>query len=438
MNILMLTNTYLPHIGGVARSVSGLVEGLMQRGHRVLVIAPEFPGAEETEGHVFRVAALQQFAGSDFSVPLPLTWQLSDAIDEFAPDLVHTHHPFLLGDTALRVAAGHQVPTIFTYHTRYELYGHYVAQDSEWLKRVVLSLAHGYCDLCDHVIAPSLSIQAHLISNGVKAPIRVVPTGTDIASFATGNRDQGRKDWNIPPNAFVVGHVGRLAPEKNLEPLTKALVQFLNEQSEAYFLVTGDGGSRSAMQRAFSTEGLEDRVRFTGILTGQALHDAYASQDVFAFTSVSETQGLVLVEAMAAGVPVVALDAPGVREVVHDGQNGRLLPQNANVSMFAKALNGLASASLEAKASLRESAEQTANRFSTEHCLDEILDLYQHAMMDGTSSDEDNGEKRDKSAWEFARRRLEREFDIVSNIANAISDAVLFPPNDVASDQTAP
>lgn len=436
MNILIFTNTYLPHIGGVARSVSSLVQGLRERGHEVLVVAPEFPGAQESTEHVFRVTALQQFAGSDFSVPLPLTWQLSDAIDDFAPDLVHTHHPFLLGDTALRVAAGHQVPIIFTYHTRYELYGHYVAQDSVWLKRLVLSLAHGYCDLCNHVIAPSQSIQNHLVSNGVKTPIRVVPTGIDTAAFAAGDRARGRRHRGIPPDAFVVGHVGRLAPEKNLEPLTEALVQFLNQQPSAYFLVTGDGSSRSAMQHVLTGAGLEDRVIFTGVLTGQALHDAYASQDVFAFTSVSETQGLVLVEAMAAGVPVIALDAPGVREVVRDRQNGRLLPQNTRPSDVCKAIEGIATASPEHRDDLCAQARETAHRFSAEYCLDQTLNLYEHAIMEGTVSGDADGEDRDNSAWEFARRRLEREFDIVSNIANAISDAVLFEPEDRALDQT--
>lgn len=433
MNILMLTNTYLPHVGGVARSVSGLTRGLLQRGHKVLVIAPEFPGAQPSDDQVFRVAALQHFAGSDFSVPLPLTWQLSDAIEAFQPDLVHTHHPFLLGDTALRVAASHQVPIVFTYHTRYELYGHYVAQDSEWLKRLVLSLAHGYCDLCDHVIAPSSSIEHHLRAGGVHTPITVIPTGIDVAAFARGDKQRGRRRWDIPSKAFVIGHVGRLAPEKNLETLTQALIAVLQEESEAYGLITGDGSSKTAMQQAFSKAGLDQRVRFTGVLTGDALLDAYASQDVFAFTSVSETQGLVLAEAMAAHVPVVALDAPGTREVVRDGENGRLLPQKATAQAVAQALCEMAAASLDTRTRLREAAHQTANSFSADRCLDRVLQLYA-----GVIGGEAKSEGRDTSTWDAARRRLEREFDIVSNFANAISDAVLLPPEGPAPDRTAP
>jgi glycosyltransferase involved in cell wall biosynthesis len=429
MNILMLTNTYLPHVGGVARSVSGLTHGLKQRGHKVLVIAPEFPGAHPTDEQIFRVAALQQFAGSDFSVPLPLTWQLSDAIDAFKPDLVHTHHPFLLGDTALRVAASYQVPILFTYHTRYELYGHYVAQDSDWLKRLVLSLAHGYCDLCDHVIAPSRSIQNHLIASEVHTPISVIPTGIDITAFSSGDGARGRRRWDLPQDGFVVGHIGRLAPEKNLELLTEALITFLNRHNRAHCLITGDGNSRTAMQQAFQTVGLDNRVRFTGVLTGQALYDAYASQDAFAFTSISETQGLVLAEAMAAGVPVIALDAPGVREVVRDGQNGRLLPNEATAVAMADVLSDIASAPPATITKLREAALQTAHSFSADTCLDCLLQLYADVLTGDAK-----GGVREASAWETARRRLEREFDIVSNLANAISDAVLLPPTDPRPD----
>ncbi|MEQ8659024.1 MAG: glycosyltransferase [Hyphomicrobiales bacterium] len=433
MNVLILTNTYVPHVGGVARSVSGLVDGLRLHGHKVLVVAPEFPGTPDKEEGVERVVALQRFGGSDFSMPLPLNWPLSEVIEGFAPDLVHTHHPFLLGDTALRVAATYQVPIIFTYHTRYELYGHYIAQDSDWLKRLVLSLAHGYCDLCDHVIAPSQSIVDHLRSNGVKAPITVVPTGIDVDAFSSGNGNRARERWNLAPDAFVVGHIGRLAPEKNLDILIQALVDLLKRQPNAAAVITGDGASRALMQKAFVDEGLGHRVRFTGVLTGDALWDAYAAQDVFAFSSFSETQGLVLTEAMAAGVPVVALDAPGAREVVNDGINGRLLPQNANAPAFADALAWVANLPSENREALRQAARQTAGMFSTKHCLERTLALYNDVL-----ACERKGEAPEASAWEIARRRLESELDIVSNIARAVSDAVLLPPDNPISDAASP
>ena len=430
MKILMMTNTYLPHVGGVARSVSGLAQGLSRRGHEVLVVAPEFPKmrSDETASpspQVLRVTALQQFGGSDFSMPLPLTWPMSEAIDRFDPDLVHSHHPFLLGDTALRVSADHQVPIVFTYHTRYELYGHYVADDSELLKRLIQSLAHGYCDMCDHVIAPSASIAEHLNDNDVDAPISVIPTGIDVGDFASGQRARGRRSCGLRDDSFVVGHVGRLAPEKNLDYLTDALAGFLKRRPEASVLIVGDGGARQAMQAALTNIAGPQRVRFTGVLTGQDLWDAYACQDVFAFSSHSETQGLVLAEAMASGLPVVALDAPGAREIVRDGENGRLLAGDADSAAFIDALDGLAAMKAGDRARLSACARETAALFSTDACLDRIIDTYLHLHRTGgpTPDDED-------SIWMTAKRRLALEFDIVSNIANAVTEAVLTEDDD--------
>src|SRR5690606_29410474 len=126
---------------------------------------------------VLRIPAVQNFRGSDFSVPIPLTRSLRETLADFAPDLVHSHHPFLLGDTALRVAATFDLPVVYACHTRYELYGHYVAQDAPLLQRMVLKLALGYCDLCDAVIAPSQSMADFLLEQGVATPINTIPTG---------------------------------------------------------------------------------------------------------------------------------------------------------------------------------------------------------------------------------------------------------------------
>lgn len=419
MNIVMFTNTFTPHVGGVARSVSGLAEGLRELGHDVLVVAPEFPGASEDVEGVIRMPAVQRFAGSDFSVPLPLTLALTKALDAFAPEVVHSHHPFLLGDTALRASAAYDIPVVFTYHTRYELYGHYVAQDSAVLKRLALSLSIGYCNLCDHVIAPSESILRHLSENGVTAPITTIPTGIDQHQFSSGDGKKARAALGIPPDACVVGHVGRLAAEKNLHYLTDALVEFLQQRPSAHVVVAGDGAERVEMSRRLGSIDFGQRVHFTGVVAGAALADLYAALDVFAFASCSETQGLVLAEAMTAGVPVVALDAPGAREIVRDGRNGRLLPQEASASEFAEAVGGLAALGPADAAAVREAARKTAAGFSREASVERTLDLYRR--LEGRAVRHGDG----TDTWETAKRSLAREWKIFGNLAHAVGDAVL-------------
>lgn len=378
MNICMMTNTYLPHVGGVARSTSTFAEEYRKLKHKVLVVAPEFEGpplSKRAAAIVERVPAIQKFNGSDFSVRLPLATGLSDRLDAFRADIIHAHHPFLLGDTALRIGAKKNVPVIFTHHTRYEDYTHYVPFDSPTLKEIAINLSTEFANMCDGVIAPSQSIAKLIKKRGVKVPVAVVPTGIDVKSFANGNGPRFRKKYKISADAFVVGHVGRLAPEKNLGYLTRAVVQFLKSKPNARFLVVGGGPSEEEIKKICSDAGVGSQLIMAGKHMGRGLHDAYCAMDAFAFASFSETQGMVLAEAMAAGLPAVALNASGVREVICHEKNGFMLPARTPAQTFAKHL-----ARLHDEPALRkkfiQAARVTAEEFSQENCAKQALEFY--------------------------------------------------------------
>src|SRR6185503_9609416 len=378
MRILMLTNTFTPHVGGVARSVETLSGELRKMGHRVLVVAPEFEGRPEDEDEVVRVPAIQKFNGSDFSLRLALPGYLTDSLDEFRPEIAHSHHPFLMGDSALRIAAVRDLPLVFTHHTMYEQYTHYVPGDSPALQRFVVQLSVGYANLTNQVIAPSESVASILAGRGVETPIAVIPTGVDLARFGSGDGPGFRAGLGIPPRALVVGHVGRLAPEKNLRFLSGAVARLLAEKDHAVFLVVGSGPSAEEIEKVFRQRGLAGRLHLAGPLEGPRLADAYHAMDVFAFASRSETQGMVLTEAMAAGVPVVALDAPGAREVVHDRVDGRLLPREDSAA-FTAALRWVVSRSPEERRKLQAACRRKARSFSLEACAERVLNLYEEA-----------------------------------------------------------
>jgi 1,2-diacylglycerol 3-alpha-glucosyltransferase len=385
MRIMMFTNTYTPHVGGVAGSVQRFTQGYRERGHRVLVVAPVFEGAPEHEEDVVRMPAIQRFNGSDFSVTLPAPMTVLEAINSFQPELVHSHHPFLLGDTALRVAAARNLPIVFTHHTMYEQYTHYVPGDMPAFARFIKTLSTGYANLCDHVIAPSESVAAMLRERGVQTPITVVPTGVDVGKFGGGDGRAFRRERGIPEDAFVVGHVGRLAPEKNLDFLTDAVCSFLSRHPDAHFLVVGGGPSEESMKSICGQGDIAQRTHFVGKLVMPALADAYAAMDVFAFASKSETQGMVLTEAMSAGVPVVALDAPGAREVVRNTSNGRLL-RTQSVEGFAAALEWVRRAPPEKRKAITKSARKTAELFSSDRCVERALRLYEKAIRAGRAA----------------------------------------------------
>lgn len=417
MNILMLTNTYLPHVGGVARSVDAFAREYRRRGHRVLIVAPQFEGAAANEEDVIRIPAIQRFNGSDFSVRLPVPGLLSAALADFKPDVVHSHHPFLLGDTAVRVAARYGRPLVFTHHTMYEHYTHYVPGDRPRMARFVKRLATGYANLCDLVFAPSESVAAILRQRGVLVPIEVVPTGVEVQRFAQGDGERVRQEAGMGSEAFVIGHVGRLAPEKNLDFLATAVARVLRRYRHAHFVVVGSGPSEADIRRRFADPMLAGRLHLLGPRTGQALVDAYHAMDVFVFASLSETQGMVLTEAMAAGVPVVALDAPGAREVVADGWNGRLLAR-PSVRRFSAAVAEVIEASPAQRQAFARHARATAERFSMAGCAEKALAHYT-ALLARTPREK----AFEDSPWEATLRWLEREWELWSNLVRSARSA---------------
>lgn len=416
MKIAMFTNTYLPHVGGVARSVHTLETALREAGHEVKVVAPEFEGADSSD-EVLRVPAIQNFNGSDFCVRIPFPNLVREFMADFQPDLIHSHHPFLLGDAALREGGKLGVPVVFTHHTLYEQYTHYVPLDSEALKRMAIQLATEYCNLCDAVIAPSRSVADLLEERGVEVPVVAIPTGIDTEFFGSGDGSAFRGKLGIPGGAVVVGHLGRLAGEKNLGFLAEAVEACLREEKEAVFLLVGEGEAKAEIVAGFESAGLGGRVFTPGKLDGPDLAAAYAAMDLFAFASQSETQGMVLAEAMAAGRPVVALDGPGVREVV-DAGNGILLSGDASAAEFAEALLGLVRDPVRRDA-MSARAQETAREFSTAKCAGAVMELY-----GGLAPSRRVEAERDTGSWDRLVAGIEVEWDLLAAKFNAVAAGI--------------
>lgn len=418
MNVLMMTNTYLPHVGGVANSVATFTRELRDRGHRVMVVAPQYDDPKADEPDVVRLPAIQHFSGSDFAVIVPVPTLLQHRLQGFQPRIVHAHHPYLVGSTAVRIAKKLDLPLVYTQHTMFEEYTHYVPIGHERLKHFVIRLCTGYANMCDMAIAPSESIAAILRERGVTVPVEVIPTGINPKPFEDGDGGKVRQRYRIPETAWVLGHVGRLAPEKNPEFLGDAVAGFLNRQSTAHFLIVGYGPSEQRLRDGFQRNHVADRVHFTGKLTGPDLADAYHAMDAFVFSSKSETQGLVLAEAMTCGLPVVALDAPGVREVLQDGVNGYLLPTEDKKDFIA-ALAKLHALPPERKRRFREAAQATANRFTIDQCVAKLIAVY-HQLAVAPSP----RPSRDESIWRRTIEQLNTERELLANLKEAVGDAL--------------
>ena len=413
MNILLMTNTYKPLVGGLEKSVISFAKEYREAGHRVIIVAPEFPDMK-IEEDVIRIPAMKHFNGTNFSVQLPIHSTMTDAWGDFLPHIVHSQHPFLIGDTALRVASKYNVPLVFTHHSLYEENVHYMPGNEEALKRFMIELSTGYANLSDHVFAPSESVMLMMKERGVTTAIDVVPTGIYTEEFARGAGKVFRKKFKIPTNAFVVGHIGRLAPEKNLEFLARAVAKFLKKEPNAHLLIGGTGPSEESIKEIMAQEGLTDRLHLAGMLKGKDLVNAYHAMDVFVFASQSETQGLVVTEAMAAGIPVVAVDAPGVREVVKDFVNGRLLMEES-VEDFVSALVWLKKQPILRIKKIKKACKETAQHFTMKDCAQRALKIYVSLTIN-------NGfcrRNKDENFWPKAIHSIQTQWGLAKNLTQA-------------------
>jgi len=418
MNIIMMTNTYFPIVGGLEQSIYSFSEQLRGLGHEVLIVTPAFEGMPTEEPGVIRIPAIQKFGGTIFSLNFPISGLLKRYMKTFSPDIVHSHCPFFMGDFALRLSRQHALPLVFTYHTMFEQYVHYWPVQNEGVKRFMVKLAAGYGNLADQLIVPSESVREILLNRGVKTPMAVIPTGVDLARFSKGDGGAFRKLNQIPPEAKVIGHAGRLSSEKNLEFLVNCLVAFLKKDPEAHALIVGLGPSEAMIKNAFEKAGLSARLHLTGVLHYQHLVDAYFAMDVFVFASLSETQGIVLVEAMAAGLPVVALDAPGVREVVEDHRNGRLLKEMDQQS-FVEALGWVLSQTPVALEAIKQAARMTAQQFPIHSATDQTLKIYEKVRSRRSVA----LGKRNSSQYLFLWR-MKGEWDLYRNYIQSFTTSV--------------
>ena len=324
MRVGLFTNNYLPFRGGVTTAVETLRQGLEALGHRVWVFAPAPQQPQPDPPFVFRYPSIPAPTYPGFSLPLPVSRRLARVARALELDIVHVHHPFLLGPTGRRVARGQGCPLVFTYHTRYEKYAHYVPLPPRLVRGLAVRLACRFADSADLIVAPSEHVADTLRDRGVRAPVAVIPTGVDLALFAPGSRERARRRLGLPVDGLLCLYTGRLDREKSLERVLDAFESVAAAVSTATLHLVGRGSHGQALERQAAAGRARHRIVFHGGLPREALPDYYRAADLFLFASETETQGLVLAEAHACGLPAVAVRASGVDEVVVDGETGLL------------------------------------------------------------------------------------------------------------------
>lgn len=344
LRVLMISDVCHPRVNGVSTSIETFASALSRLGVRITLVAPEYPGTSQA----FDAAAsgcAEVLRMPSRAVPFDpedrlMLWRGLAALDRrFAGadfDLVHVQTPFAAHYAGMRFARKRRIPCVATYHTHFEEYlFHYI----RFLPRSVLrhaarSLARHQCNGLDAVVVPSKPMAETLKAYGITTPLQVIPTGLPDSQFVRGNGSRFRQQWGIAPTRKVALFVGRAAFEKSIDFLLEATAIARRKQAHLMLVVAGEGPALPTLRRQAKALRIEDHVRFVGYLPRHAgLRDCYAAADVFTFASRTETQGLVLLEAMAVGLPVLAIPALGAAEIVAPARGAR--PADDTPSAFA-------------------------------------------------------------------------------------------------------
>lgn len=376
LRIAMFSDSALPILNGVSISVDALIRELRDRGHSVHLYAPRIPGHRDEDPNTFRSRAIRSPWAPQYPLPIPPFYRTLRQFRRHEYDLVHTHTPFLLGMVGLRWAESHDLPIVATYHTLYDRYAHYLAAFPRRYARFrIAKHTNFYYNSMDAVITPSEASHKWLRRHSVTRPITVVPTGTPRRAFL--DRAECRGALGLPPDLRTMLYVGRLAREKNLGVLFEMAARAFAVEPSLRLLLVGDGPYRAECARAARQLGIGDRVRFVGYVPRAEVDRYYAAADLFVFPSITETQGLVVQEAMAYGLPAVAAVGGGASAGIEHGVNGFAVRNDPDD--FARAvLRVFADESLHS--SMSAAALRSVRGRSLDEMAERILEVYQGAL----------------------------------------------------------
>ena len=397
MRVLLLSDVYFPRVNGVSTSIRTFRQDLANCGVDTLLVAPRYtpaapaspaPPAAATGG---ASGGGEDLPGEESVLRIPaarvpgdpedrrMSWRaLTRALDalprgEF--DLVHIHTPFLAHYAGVRCARRIGIPCVATYHTFFEEYlHHYLPVVPHTLSRFLArSFTRSQCAAVQALIAPSEPMRAVLEAYGVRTPIHILPTGLAPDCFRSGNGGAFRAQAGIDADRPLVTYIGRVAHEKNIGFLLQVFVEVLKSVPRALLVIAGEGPARAALRARVAALGLDAQVHFAGYLArDSALLDCYAAANVFVFASRTETQGLVLLEAMAQGVPVVSTAELGTRSVLPG--SGALIVPEERAAFAAAVVRVLGDARLRAEMAARERAH--ARTWSSAAMARRLADIY--------------------------------------------------------------
>lgn len=383
MKILMLSDVYFPRVNGVSTSIKTFRDDLQQLGHECTLVAPHYPVNAETpdDSGIVRIPSWQvPFDPEDRLLSWSKLKNWSASLSPGSFDVIHVQTPFTAHYAGLRIAGKLGAPVIETYHTYFEHYlHHYVPfMPSMITKAAARKLTLSQCAAVDAVISPSEQMAIALRAYGVRTPIDILPTGMPDSAFIQGDRNRFRSRFGINETRPVALYVGRVAHEKNIDFLIHMLVDLRLRVPDVLLVIAGEGPAEGHIRKLVSTLGLDANVQFVGYMDrSTTLPDCYKAADVFVFASRTETQGLVLLEALAQETPVVSTAVMGTANVL-EGMRGALIAPEDVVgfsALVASVLNDPAG-----RQSLSEKALDDAKAWSSSAMTQRLVEYYERLI----------------------------------------------------------
>ena len=397
LRVAIFGETYLPYLSGVTVSTEALARGLGAAGHEVLLVVPRpaegsKPGTAGAVGPDPRVAWLPSFqapgpAPAGYRVPSPIPSAALDAAAAFAPHVVHAQSPFTSGLMARRLARKLRAPLAFTHHTRFGDYRHYLGPLAVPGSVLMDAYLRRFWRSCAAIVAPGNELSREIadrLGHPARPVVRTIPTGIDVAALAALPAVDPRPSAGWPADTVVVASLGRLAPEKSVDLVLDAFAGVAATDPTARLIMIGGGPSETSLRRRASRPDLAGRVHLTGQMPRRDALSLAKGADLLLAASRTETQGLVLSEALAVGLPVVALAGPGVSDSVRGGVDGLIVPvepAEERGERLAAAVRGLVRDQAR-RATLAAAAVDGADRFDLATRIGEMVRLYRELLAE--------------------------------------------------------
>lgn len=381
LRIGLFTDTYAPQVNGVSISLQLISEGLKKRGHQVTIFAPRFPGYKDDQSNVMRLPSLKYLNNPPIYVAVLGTPRSTWSLTRRHFDVLHAHSPLSVGLLAYLTASTKRLPLIYTYHTSITDYTHYVKfiGGTSVMKYAARWFSAASTNLGDQIVVPSPKFERLLHEQKVRRNIHVVPNGIDLSSFQTAkNPGSIRRKLGIKPDAPILLTVGRMDPEKRLDFVVDAFVRIAGSNPDVHLVFAGDGSARKSIESQALGTKVKDRIHFLGMVARAELPDVLHDADLFLSASTTEVHPISVIEAIASGLPIVAVKDEAFEGMIENDQNGYMVP--LNLETYADTISALLT-DREKLTRFGKHSAALSEKYSIEGQVKALEKLYMEAIL---------------------------------------------------------